>query len=695
MNNDYYDLNLLLKKSNNNLNKNYYNNKVYNEDIYYRKIKKNNYFIDEDKERLREEEREKKLRYQMMLDEQVREKRIREKMEREKREKEDLLYDAKFRLDQKQINEYRNEREIKNLLQKESVDNPLNNLNYHYILKRNNSDISEEHDSQKKKIDFNNNNIIYEQHTTPPTIENLVLTSNQNPNLNINRINLQGYYKTQNYYYPNKNNEHLQPNYFISENLNPYMTQSKPFGHQQKIQNSLSEVPTNLSVVPINYQNNINRMISSSSPSITNNNLSQSNYFGTNNNNINIVTNMSNIDINKIHYLLLLIKAIKILKIFKKNIAAKRMKKYLYEFEFFNDWGDVFIYSLIFLSFLNFSSCIFIFIGRNIYESWIFYDGLQTKSFIDIYIASIYYLMMTVTTVGYGDVIGKSTREILFQIIMVIIGTCIYSWLISTVSNYVKKMNEKNIIYQEKMKVLEDIRLNSPNLSEKLYNKILKLLNYRKYHEEETGKNIILENLPNSLRHTLIIDMYKNYINGFSFFKGVENREFIVKVISKLTPIFGSKGDILIQEGEYIEEIIFIKNGTLSLEVWIDMANPEDSIKKYLYENGFITQKGRRESVHHDHSSIHLRSSVNSIFGHNKKNLNTSFNTYFEKIDKSTSMKTTMLSVACATGITFALGCPLGGVLFSIESTASIYMVSNLWKSFFSSVICCFITKIF
>ena len=68
---------------------------------------------------------------------------------------------------------------------------------------------------------------------------------------------------------------------------------------------------------------------------------------------------------------------------------------------------------------------------------------------------------------------------------------------------------------------------------------------------------------------------------------------------------------------------------------------------------------------------------------------------YFEKIDNSTSMKTTMLSVACATGITFALGCPLGGVLFSIESTASIYMVSNLWKSFFGAVICCFITKIF
>ena len=340
-----------------------------------------------------------------------------------------------------------------------------------------------------------------------------------------------------------------------------------------------------------------------------------------------------NIDINRIHYLLLLLKAIKILKIFKKNIAAKKIKKYIYEYEFFNDWGDVIIYGLIFFSFLNFSSCIFIFIGRNIYESWIFFDGLSTRPFTDIYIASIYYLMMTVTTVGYGDVIGKSIREIIFQIIMVIIGTCIYSWLISTVSNYVKKMNEKDIIYEEKIQILEDIKLNSPNLSEKLYNKILKLLNYRKYHEEEIGKNIILENLPNSLKHTLIIDMYKNYINGFSFFKGIENREFIVKVISKLTPIFGSRGDILIQEGEHIEEIIFIKNGILSLEVWIDMINPEESIEKYLYDNGFISQKEKKESVHKENSSAHHRSSIISIFGQNKKNLNISFNNYFEKIE--------------------------------------------------------------
>lgn len=63
-------------------------------------------------------------------------------------------------------------------------------------------------------------------------------------------------------------------------------------------------------------------------------------------------------------------------------------------------------------------------------------------------------------------------------------------------------------------------------------------------------------------------------------------------------------------------------------------------------------------------------------------------------MNKSISTKNNMLAAAAAAGITLSLGTPLGGVLFSIESTASIYIVSNIWKSFFVSVICIFFSKI-
>ena len=67
---------------------------------------------------------------------------------------------------------------------------------------------------------------------------------------------------------------------------------------------------------------------------------------------------------------------------------------------------------------------------------------------------------------------------------------------------------------------------------------------------------------------------------------------------------------------------------------------------------------------------------------------------YFSSINNSTSSKNNMLAAAAAAGVTMALGTPLGGVVFSIETTASIYIVSNIWKSFFCAVICIFTSKL-
>ena len=288
-----------------------------------------------------------------------------------------------------------------------------------------------------------------------------------------------------------------------------------------------------------------------------------------------------------INYLLMLIKIIKTFKTFSQNLSASKIQEILYNIDFFFNWGDVFLDIFFFFAFLNLAACFFIFIGRNSDNNWISLYGMETNSFINIYLAAIQYLVETVTTVGYGELTGKSMKEIVFQIIMLIFGTCIYSWLISTISNYVKKMNEVNIKYEEKFNILEEIKLKNPNFNEKLYDTIFRLLHYRKYHEEETEIDKLLDSLPNSLKNTLLVRMNKVYTESFSFFKDIENREFIVQVISKLSPVLGIKGDVLIKEGETFDDIIFIKNGILSLEIWIDMNYPKETIQKYLNNNIF------------------------------------------------------------------------------------------------------------
>ena len=271
----YYDL----YSNNNNITKNYHlkNNLKFKDkdedefiDKYYNyKTKENNYqrsnnySLDEDKKRLREEEKQKKLQYQQILDEQVREKRLREELEKERKQREDLFYEEKYRLEREEI-----------LKEEEKMKKTnLNNQNINQNLNLENDFEQKEDEFIPENINNNNNNNLYNNiypqissnniNIAPPTIENLVSTSTQIPFINLNRLNSQGY-QTQNSYYSNYK-------------INQYMTQNEQFypPPQQKIKNSSSDIPINNFQMPYN-QNKL--MVSS----MNIDNPSQSNQFRNN-----------------------------------------------------------------------------------------------------------------------------------------------------------------------------------------------------------------------------------------------------------------------------------------------------------------------------------------------------------------------------------------------------------------------------
>jgi chloride channel 2 len=58
----------------------------------------------------------------------------------------------------------------------------------------------------------------------------------------------------------------------------------------------------------------------------------------------------------------------------------------------------------------------------------------------------------------------------------------------------------------------------------------------------------------------------------------------------------------------------------------------------------------------------------------------------FKKLRKSDFMRNNMLAAACAAGMAATFGAPFGGVLFSIEVTATYYPIGNLWRSVFTTL---------
>jgi chloride channel 2 len=53
-----------------------------------------------------------------------------------------------------------------------------------------------------------------------------------------------------------------------------------------------------------------------------------------------------------------------------------------------------------------------------------------------------------------------------------------------------------------------------------------------------------------------------------------------------------------------------------------------------------------------------------------------------------------MLAAACAVGVACTFAAPIGGVLFSIEVTATYFAVRNYWRGFYSAVCGAFVFRL-
>ena len=134
------------------------------------------------------------------------------------------------------------------------------------------------------------------------------------------------------------------------------------------------------------------------------------------------------------------IKILKIFKIFSRNRVLQEAAKIFDQSLIFYEWKGLFLSIIIVFSTLHFCSCFFIFMGKNEAEGWIVKNYFQDKTFLDLYIAALYYQMTTLTTVGHGDLIITNKIEKIYGIFILIIGACAYSWILTYISNYIKKI---------------------------------------------------------------------------------------------------------------------------------------------------------------------------------------------------------------------------------------------------------------
>ena len=86
------------------------------------------------------------------------------------------------------------------------------------------------------------------------------------------------------------------------------------------------------------------------------------------------------------------------------------------------------------------------------------------------------------------------------------------------ISNYIKKIHEKSMDLEQKMSILNDIKLSNENLSNELYDKIHRYLQYNRV-ETKNNNEILIKCLPYRLKNTLFMEMYKKNHSKFQIFQ--------------------------------------------------------------------------------------------------------------------------------------------------------------------------------
>ena len=298
-----------------------------------------------------------------------------------------------------------------------------------------------------------------------------------------------------------------------------------------------------------------------------------------------------NIELSAFEIVMTIFQMIKVLKILKVlSIQGNRAFEILHEkiatYYFLENLLNIFSFFFKIFSFLHILICIHIFLGWQSNPNWMVYINIINEDLKIKYISSFYFIIETMTTVGYGDIICISFIEQCFQLILLSLGIVSYSFIVTKFGNYVMKKSKEEIELDKKINQLEQVRIQYPSMPYKLYMKIYNYFRTKSEKHNNTNEMThLVNNLPDKLRNDMLLVIYRDVINNFYIFKNCTNTDFITQICAAFIQVTCRKETILLMEGKKVENIIFVKEGRLILEATINLNKPLESYEKYFREN--------------------------------------------------------------------------------------------------------------
>ena len=209
-------------------------------------------------------------------------------------------------------------------------------------------------------------------------------------------------------------------------------------------------------------------------------------------------------------------------------------------------------------------TCLWFFISSlNPEMNWVLKYHFTDKTSFEQYSASLYWVVTTLATVGYGDITASNSTERAMCILVMLLGVFFYSYTVGTISNIMSGLDRELQKVNSKLLILQNIRREF-KLGKKLTKRIIDSLKLNKSSTSEDFSDL-LKNLPRRLSLQLNFTINKKLMQKSNKFFRKKPIAFITIVLECLKSIKLPLKEVIFSKGDVSNEIYFISKGEISI----------------------------------------------------------------------------------------------------------------------------------